>query len=814
MKQYILFALALAASATAQAQQHRVERLHITTEQTALPPFRTDSVDVDRKGWDDNKTLMANATNLMAWKNAPVTADSILPAPAGNAVRLAGFSLRNQNFAKVDIKVEGLKGDHEVWVNGTKGTHHELVPGEHDVTVKFLQKAGESDTLRISFESQQDIRQTEEGEKHPFTLDNIMYGEHIGGVSLSADGRFVMMNMYTTMKNGGNNWRSFLIDTKTGNRTSVGDFNQWTGSGHTYLAKQDFPDGTCTYTKVDALTQKREVLCTNASGQNGQLLPGERWMLINKTTEGPKKDKDVYQIVEPDDRIAGWRNRNNVMLLDMQSGQLRTITEGQHNTWGAMSPDQKRMLLFIGENDITQRPFTFYTAVVLNLETMQADTLFTRDGFAGMGQWSPDGKSIVFTGSPEAFNGVGNRVPKGMTPSMIEQELYRIDLDTKQVTCLTADLDPNIKSWQWSRADGMIYALTENRDRQDIFRINPQTGKSEMLKLSERFIYDFNLAYDTRKLIYRGEDHSTTDRAWVVDLKSGKEQLIEDLNPTRMKDVELGECKDWNFRAERGDTIYGCYYLPPHFDPAKKYPMLVYYYGGCSPVGRNLDSYYSYHGWAAMGYVVYVIQPSGCTGFGQEFSARHVNAYGDYTADDIIQGTKQFCAEHPFVNKDKIGCLGASYGGFMTQYLQTQTDIFAAAMSHAGISDPSSYWGFGNWGYSYSTISAANSYPWNNKELFNDHAPLSMADKIHTPLLFMHGTADDNVPINESIQLFNALKILGRPTAFVAVEGQKHHILDYPKRIKWTYTWYAWFQKWLKDDPTWWDTMYPTKELR
>lgn len=479
-----------------------------------------------------------------------------------------------------------------------------------------------------------------------------------------------------------------------------------------------------------------------------------------------------------------------------------------------MSPDQKSMLLFIGENDITQRPFTFYTAVVLNLETMQADTLFTRDGFAGMGQWSPDGKSIVFTGSPEAFNGVGNRVPKGMTPSMIEQELYRMNLDTKQVTCLTADLDPNIKSWEWSRADGMIYALTENRDRQDIFRIDPQTGKSEMLKLSERFIYDFNLAYDAKKLIYRGEDHSTTDRAWVVDLKSGKEQLIEDLNPTRMKDVELGECKDWNFQAERGDTIYGCYYLPPHFDPAKKYPMLVYYYGGCSPVGRNLDSYYSYHGWAAMGYVVYVIQPSGCTGFGQEFSARHVNAYGDYTADDIIQGTKQFCAEHPFVNKDKIGCLGASYGGFMTQYLQTQTDIFAAAMSHAGISDPSSYWGFGNWGYSYSTISAANSYPWNNKELFNDHAPLSMADKIHTPLLFMHGTADDNVPINESIQLFNALKILGRPTAFVAVEGQKHHILDYPKRIKWTYTWYAWFQKWLKDDPTWWDTMYPTKELR
>ncbi|MDE5981101.1 MAG: hypothetical protein K2G61_03980, partial [Bacteroidaceae bacterium] len=215
MKQYLLFALALAGSTTALAQQHRVERLHITTEQTALPPFRTDTVDVDRKQWDDNKTLMANATNLMAWKNVPATTDSILAAPASNAVRLAGFSLRNQDFAKVDIKVEGLKGEHEVWVDGQKNTHHELVPGEHDVTIKFLQKAGETDTLRVSFESQQNIRQTEEGERHPFTLDNIMYGEHIGGATLSADGRFVMMHIYNTMKNGSSNWKSFLIDTKT-----------------------------------------------------------------------------------------------------------------------------------------------------------------------------------------------------------------------------------------------------------------------------------------------------------------------------------------------------------------------------------------------------------------------------------------------------------------------------------------------------------------------------------------------------------------------------------------------------------------------
>ena len=90
---------------------------------------------------------------------------------------------------------------------------------------------------------------------------------------------------------------------------------------------------------------------------------------------------------------------------------------------------------------------------------------------------------------------------------------------------------------------------------------------------------------------------------------------------------------------------------------------------------------------------MYVVEPSGATGFGQEFSARHVNTFGDYVADDIIEGTRKFVEAHSFVNGKKIGCIGASYGGFMTQYLQTKTDLFAAAISHAGISDHTSYWG-------------------------------------------------------------------------------------------------------------------------
>ena len=115
--------------------------------------------------------------------------------------------------------------------------------------------------------------------------------------------------------------------------------------------------------------------------------------------------------------------------------------------------------------------------------------------------------------------------------------------------------------------------------------------------------------------------------------------------------------------------------LPPSFDPNKKYPLIVYYYGGTTPTTRGITSPYCAQLFASRDYVVYVIQPSGAIGYGQEFSARHVNAWGERTADEIIEGTKKFCAAHPFVNDKRIGCLGASYGGFMTMYLQTKTDI-------------------------------------------------------------------------------------------------------------------------------------------
>ncbi|MFA6360848.1 MAG: prolyl oligopeptidase family serine peptidase, partial [Dysgonamonadaceae bacterium] len=426
-------------------------------------------------------------------------------------------------------------------------------------------------------------------------------------------------------------------------------------------------------------------------------------------------------------------------------------------------------------------------------------------------QFSPDNQQILISGSPEAFDKIGQNVNVGQIANSYDTQAYIMDLKTKRIDPITKDFYPSIDSQQWSRVDNQIYFRVQDRDRENVYRYNPKSRKYTKLNLNEDVIRAFDLANNAEWASYTGVSASNSNRSYVVNLKNDKSELISDPYNERLSKITLGEVNDWNFRSSSGDEIEGRYYLPPNFDPNKKYPLIVYYYGGTSPTQRIFESTYPLHVYAAQDYVVYTLQPSGTTGYGQEFSARHVNAWGIETADEIIEGTKAFVAEHSFVDGSHIGCIGASYGGFMTQYLQTQTDIFAAAVSHAGISNITSYWGEGYWGYTYSAGASAGSYPWNNQEMYINQSPLFHADKINTPLLLLHGTVDTNVPMGESIQMYTALKLLGKEVEFIQVEGENHGIYDYDKRIAWNHAIYAWFAKWLKEDSRWWDSMYPSK---
>lgn len=837
-----LLAAALMASISASAETIEVKTLKYAGPYAVAQPWMADSVNIKGEAFDLKQLLDSPLSFTLLNKGKEVSAAQLL-ADKQDALHLASFCVSNTQRTKATISVEGLEqyrlfvDGEQVAVNGDKAETI-LTPSQHTVVIKYLtRKNASSDKksikLTVTAANGAPLSVGDAAAKRAYNIYDVICAPNYPSVSISPNGKFIVVRKTWVDRKGNNHSISELRNYQTNRVMATFEESvKWMPASNklyftqkasdSSIAGEEKQDGTLQLITINPLTMEREVLASHLPEGWFQFTPDEKTLIYTLTTEGRKKDPQVYDVKEPEDRQPGWRERSNLAKYDLASGILQPLTFGYHNIYLMdISADSRYLLIGKEEERLTKRPTTLTSFYRLDLGSMNAssattpkvETLIEKGEFLNSAQFSPDGKSILVSASPEAFNGIGKNVEEGQTPSMIDTQLYLMTLSDKKVCPLTKDFNPNVQSVDWSKADGNIYFTAEDKDCVHLFQLNPKSGKFTLLKTPEEYIKSFSLASSAAEMAFSGQSASNADRLYKMNTKALKSQLVDDLSARELKDVELGECKAWNFVNSRGDTLCCRYYLPPHFDAAKKYPMIVNYYGGCSPTSRMFQSRYPHHVYAAMGYVVLVVNPSGATGFGQKFSARHVDTAGEGVAEDIISSTQAFCDEHAFVNRKKIGCIGASYGGFMTQYLQTKTDLFAAAISHAGISDHTSYWGEGYWGYSYSEVSMANEYPWTNKHLFVDQSPLYNADKIHTPLLFVHGTADNNVPVGESIQLYTALKLLGRPTAMVLVDGQDHHIIDYEKRLKWQNTIFAWFAKWLQDDASWWTEMYGDEKM-
>lgn len=829
-----LLAAALMASISASAETIEVKTLKYAGPYAVAQPWMADSVNIKGEAFDLKQLLDSPLSFTLLNKGKEVTAAQLL-ADKQDALHLASFCVSNTQRTKATIAVEGLEqyrlfvDGEQVAVNSDKAETI-LTPSQHTVVIKYLtRKNASSDKksikLTVTAANGAPLSVGDAAAKRAYNIYDVICAPNYPSVSISPNGKFIVVRKTWVDRKGNNHSISELRNSQTNRVMATFEENvKWMPASNklyftqkasdSSIAGEEKQDGTLQLITINPLTMEREVLASHLPEGWFQFTPDEKTLIYTLYTEGRKKDAQVYDVKEPDDRQPGWRSRSYLAKFDLASGVLQPLTFGYHNVYlNDISADSRYLLIGKSEERLTKRPTTLNSYYRLNLNDMSVETLIEKGEFLNSAQFSPDGKSILVSASPEAFNGIGKNVEEGQTPSMIDTQLYLMTLSDKKVRPLTRDFNPNVQSVEWSKVDGNIYFTAEDKDCVHLFQLNPKSGKFTLLKTPEEYIKSFSLASSAAEMAFSGQSASNADRLYKMNTKALKSQLVDDLSARELKNVELGECKAWNFVNSRGDTLCCRYYLPPHFDAAKKYPMIVNYYGGCSPTSRMFQSRYPHHVYAAMGYVVLVVNPSGATGFGQKFSARHVDTAGEGVAEDIISSTQAFCDEHAFVNRKKIGCIGASYGGFMTQYLQTKTDLFAAAISHAGISDHTSYWGEGYWGYSYSEVSMANEYPWTNKHLFVNQSPLYNADKIHTPLLFVHGTADNNVPVGESIQLYTALKLLGRPTAMVLVDGQDHHIIDYEKRLKWQNTIFAWFAKWLQDDASWWTEMYGDEKM-
>lgn len=670
-----------------------------------------------------------------------------------------------------------------------------------EISLEFVPDAGFDD---VTFAKGPDV-------KKRFLIENTALGTRLYRTSISPDGKYIIMSYYTMYGQDSSRYWAELQETATGKtlNASLPYGAYWMDRGST-LAYTVKTDDTWALYSMDAATQRQTLLAEDLPDERFAISPDGTYLIFNKLIEGRKDNGPLLRLLEPDDRLDGHRNRYYLQKYDLKTGITQPLTYSGNNTYiSDISPDSKKIVYMSYVELPDTYPFYFQDIIEMDVNTLATDTLVRMDPYVKSAIYSPDGKQLFITGGPESFGAIGKNNGGHKYSNDYDIQGFIMSIADKSVRPVTKDFIPSIEDdGLWNRADGNIYFRATDGFDINVYTLNPKSDKITKINFDMPYISGFSIGQDEAKwLSVNGGDFSYTGKGELLDFKSGKVRMIDDPYHRDYADTEVGDTSHWTFKASDGTSIDCMQVLPPDFEPSKKYPMIVYYYGGCSPTQQSVNVY-DPHIFASRGYVTLVMNPSGTYGYGQEFSSRHANAWGQRTAEDIIEGVKEYCATHDFVNDKKIGCIGASYGGFMTQYLQTLTDIFAAAVSHAGISNVTSYWGEGNWGYSYNVVAAPESYPWNNPELYTKQGSLFNADKIHTPLLLLHGNADTNVPVGESIQLFNALRILGRDVEFIQVDGENHYISNYDKRKQWHDTTMAWFAKHLQDSPQWWNSMY------
>ena len=650
------------------------------------------------------------------------------------------------------------------------------------------------------------------------TITHLLDGPKTGGLSVSPDGTLAALTIRKTLppSDSSESWVE-IVNVADGRRlqtyrggTSISGVT-WAPAGKrfSYITREK-SKGTIWIVDIEKGTSTP--LIENIENLGSHVwAPDGSFILYTIRVDAKEDKRGVKRFQNLADRQPWWRDRSFLYKASVPEGISQRLTTGEFSTsLSSISPNGKELLFTRSYVDYSERPFSKTELFTLNLETMAVQSLW-KGSWLGDAQWSPKGDTILVLGSPSTFGKAGWNVSEGRLPNEYDGQAYFFDPKTKEAEPITKNFDPSLNQAFWSQTEDCIYFTTTDRSYRYLYRYDLAEKTLNRVDCGVEVLGQFRLARNASVAVYTGSSATVPQKFYTIDLGTGNYRLLHDPGAEDFDDVNFGSVERWTFTNKRGVEIEGRIYYPPGFNTNKKYPCIIYYYGGTTPVERSFGGRYPKNLYAANGYVVYVLQPSGAIGFGQEFSSYHVNDWGIVVADEIIDGTIKFLQAHPFVDTKRVGCIGASYGGFMTMLLLTRTDMFAAGIAHAGISSIASYWGEGYWGYAYNAISAANSYPWNRKDIYINQSALFQADKITTPLLLLHGAVDTNVPPGESIQLFTALKILGREVEYIQVFDQDHHIMRYNKRKLWTRTILAYFDKWLKRQSDWWNDLYPTK---
>lgn len=508
-----------------------------------------------------------------------------------------------------------------------------------------------------------------------------------------------------------------------------------------------------------------------------------------------KEEKD-YEVV---DEIPFWSNgsgftnkkRTRLYIYDENSSTILPITDEYTNVEHfSINPDRKK-LLFIS-NRFEKKMEIKSDLHLYTFEDEKLTKLTHEDRFDYEIAYFLKNK-IIFAGKDMRKYGI-NENPR----------FYILDPQTRTTRVITPNFDRSLRNSvnsdcryganRIAKIDGdHLYFISTDWHSSHLYKID-ENGNINQLTLEDGSVDGFDVYED--KIIFVGMRNMKLQELYTV--KENKEQQITFFNEWLVKERNLSKPERFTFQSRDGTTLEGWIIKPADFDDAKKYPAIVDIHGGPKTVYGEVF-FHEMQFWANEGYVVLFTNPRGSDGRGNEFADIR-GKYGTVDYEDLMDFVDAALKRYQFIDENRMGVTGGSYGGFMTNWIIGHTDRFRAAVSQRSIANWISKFGTTDIGYFF-VEDQHLATPWNNQEKLWWHSPMKYADRAKTPTLFIHSDEDYRCWLVEAIQMFTSLRYNNVDTKLVIFKGENHELSrgGKPKhRVRRLKEITEWFNKYLK----------------
>lgn len=499
--------------------------------------------------------------------------------------------------------------------------------------------------------------------------------------------------------------------------------------------------------------------------------------------EGEKeKDKEKKSDVIVVNRLQHKRDRagylddkrNHIWLISAEGGDPKKLTDGPYDEGSiSFSPDGKEIIF---SSNRTKNPDANRNTDIwaINIESGKIRQITTHEGPDSNPSWSHNGQSIAYL--------------KRSNPVYGTTFLWTVPADGGNPVNLTGVLDRNVRGRPlWSKDDKHIYFILEDSGNNHLCRIPSSGGTIERLVAGERTVGNPVISRDGKHIAFTLGDFLSQPELCIADANGGELKKLTSINDGIMAELKLNEPENIHYKSFDGQEIEGWVMKPIDFQSGKKYPMIVRAHGG--PNSQYITSFsHDFQLLAAEGYVVLFTNPRGSSGYGEPFGRAIWADWGNKDLKDVMAGV-EYVLKQGYVDPERLGIYGWSYGGIMTNYAITRTSRFKAAISGASESDYFSCYGYDDL---HLLWEEELGLPWENFELYRELSPIKDVKKVITPTMFMCGQFDYRCPLPQSEQMYLSLKRLGLETELIIYPGQSHgisrldHQLDRLNRvIKW-----------------------------